>query len=112
LATGAVLAFAPVITTRSCVESPFGESGCSSGSESLVASEGAGVLSALVIPALVAFVPVLAPGRRTAIAAASLLSAGALLGLASVGIFLLPTVALAWVAARARTTAPPGTLER
>jgi len=64
LTTGAVLAFAPVIATESCVASSLGTVNCSSGHVSLLANEGAGVLVVLALPALVAVLPVIVPSRR------------------------------------------------
>ena len=60
----------------------------------------AGVLAALAVPATVAEPAVLAPSRRAARWTAIALTAAALLAIASVGLFFVPTVALAWVAAR------------
>lgn len=99
LATGAVLAFAPVVSTESCVTGPGG-SACTSGSRSLLDGEGAGVLAVLAVPAIVAGAAVVVPSRRSARWSAIGLTVAALLGIASVGIFFVPTVALAWVAAR------------
>lgn len=96
LATGAMLALAPVIATASCVASPLGSTGCSSTRLSLLQHEGAGVLGVLALPALVAVVPVIIPSRRSRMATAIALTAATLLGIASVGVFLLPTVLLAW----------------
>jgi hypothetical protein len=106
-ATGAVLAFAPGVSTESCVAGPGG-SACTSGSRSLVDSEGAGVLAVLAVPAIVALVAVVVPSRRTARWTAIALTAAAVVGIASVGMFFVPTVVLAWVAARqSRSTTPP-----
>jgi hypothetical protein len=44
-------------------------------------------------------VPVIIQGRRIRITAATALTAAAVVGIMSVGIFLLPTVLLAWRAA-------------
>jgi hypothetical protein len=98
LATGAVLAFAPVVSTESCV-ADSGGSVCSSGSTSLLDGEGAGVLAALGVPAIVAAVGVIVPSRRVARWTAIALTVAACLAIASVGIFFVPTVALAWVTA-------------
>lgn len=56
--------------------------------------------------AAVALVPVLLRSRTASLAAAAALTLLAFLGLASVGIFLVPTVVLAWVAARTTPVAP------
>ena len=99
--TGAALALAPLGATSSCATSSAGATTCTSGCQSLVASEGTGVLLVLAAPMLVTLVPVLWPARRARVAAAALLSVAAALALASVGIFLLPTLALAWAAVAA-----------
>jgi hypothetical protein len=103
LATGALVAFAPVVSTESCVAGPGG-SACTSGSTSLLDSEGAGVLAALAVPATVAIVAVVVPSRRSARWTAIALTVAAVLAIASVGIFFVPTVVLAWVAARQSTS--------
>jgi hypothetical protein len=100
LATGALLAFAPVVSTESCIARSVGGSVCTSGSRSLLDGEGAGVLAALSVPALVAAVAVIVPSRRSARWTAIALTGATFLAIASVGIFFVPTVALAWVAAR------------
>jgi hypothetical protein len=63
----------------------------------LVGNEGAGVLGVLAVPALVALIPLLVPSRRSVTMTAVALTGVALVSSASVGIFLIPTVALAWV---------------
>ena len=98
LVTGALLGFAPVVSTESCV-ADSGGSVCTSGSTSLLDGEGAGVLAVLSVPAIVTAVVVIAPSRRSARWTAIALTGAAILGAASVGIFFVPTVILAWVAA-------------
>lgn len=98
LVTGAVLAFAPVMATSSCEATAGGPMRCSSGQTSLLDHEGAGILGVLAIPAVVAAVPVLFPSRRSRLGAALALTAAALVGMASIGLFLLPAVVLMWVA--------------
>ena len=99
--TAAVVAFAPVVATSSCGTSSVGPTRCSSSNVSLVANEGAGVLGVLAVPALIALVPLVVQSRRSAKVTAVALSAAALVAAASVGIFLLPTVVLAWIAVAA-----------
>ena len=98
LATGALLAFAPVVSTESCV-ADSGGSVCTSGSTSLLHGEGAGVLAVLAFPAIVTAVALIAPSRRSARWTAIALTGAAILASASLGIFFVPTVVLAWVAA-------------
>ena len=99
LATGALLAFAPVVSTESCVADAVGGSVCTSGSTSLLDGEGAGVLAVLCVPALVAAAAMIVPSRRSSRWTAIALTGATFLAMASVGIFFVPTVALAWVAA-------------
>lgn len=75
-----------------------GAATCTSSHQSLVANEGATVLLVLLLPAVMALCPVVMRTRRSTIVVAALLTGSALLGLASIGIFFIPTVALAWVA--------------
>lgn len=56
------------------------------------------MLLVLLLPAVMALVPVVMGTRRSTVVAAALLTCSALLGLASIGFFFIPTVALAWVA--------------
>lgn len=56
------------------------------------------MLLVLLLPAVMALVPVVMRPRRSTKVVAALLTVCALLGLASIGIFFIPTVALAWVA--------------
>jgi hypothetical protein len=97
-ATGTVLAFAPVVSTTSCSSAPTGISSCTSSQESLVANEGVGALLVLAVPALLALVPMVARTQRSTLVAAGALTFATLLGMASVGMFFIPTVVLAWVA--------------
>lgn len=96
--TGAGLAFAPIVSTSSCSATSTGVSSCTSSHQSLVGNEGATVLLVLLLPAVMALVPVVMRPRRSTKVVAALLTVCALLGLASIGIFFIPTVALAWVA--------------
>lgn len=97
VATGALLAFAPVVTTSSCSMTAPGASTCATTAKSLLATEGSGVLPLLAVPSFLAAVPVLARGQKWALTSALLLSLAALLAIASIGIYLLPTVVLAWL---------------
>ena len=99
--TGAVLALAPLRTTSSCAATSDGEMSCSSTTQSLLAAGGAGVLAIFAVPVLVTLVPVLWPVAQARVATAVLLSVATVLGMLSVGVFLLPTLVLAWVAVAA-----------
>ena len=96
--TGVVVAVAPIVTTSTCATSSPGTTRCWSSNVSLVSNEGAGVLGVLAVPALVALVPLLVGSKRSVTMTAVALSGVALVASASVGLFLIPTVALAWVA--------------
>jgi hypothetical protein len=96
--TGVVIAVAPIVSTSTCATSEAGTTRCSSSDVSLLSNEGIGVLGVLAVPALVALVPLVVPSRRSAKVTASVLTAVALLASMSIGIFLIPTVVLAWVA--------------
>lgn len=56
------------------------------------------MLLVLLVPAVMPLVPVVMRTWRSTIVVAALLTVSALVGLASIGIFFIPTVALAWVA--------------
>lgn len=56
------------------------------------------MLLILAVPALLALVPVVARTQRSTLVGAGALTLAALLGMASVGMFFIPTVVLAWVA--------------
>jgi hypothetical protein len=96
--TAVVVAVAPVVSTSTCSATSPGPAQCSSGSETLLANEGAGVLGILAVPALVALVPLLVPSRRAAKASAVVLTAAVFVASASVGVFFVPTLVLAWAA--------------
>jgi hypothetical protein len=98
LVTTSVLALAPVQITRSCQVSSHGPMECSASRGSLLASEGAGVLAVLAVPVVVSLLPMVLRSRRWRLGAALLLTAAVVLAAASVGIFFLPTVLLAWMA--------------
>ena len=74
-------------------------------SRTLLAGEGPAVILPLAVPVLVCAVPVLAPARRrraAALASAAFLAAGALLSVASVGLFYVPSAVLLAVGAGRR----------
>lgn len=52
----------------------------------------------LLLPAVFALVPVVANNPRWTFVTAALLTVATVLCMASIGMFLIPTVALAWVA--------------
>jgi hypothetical protein len=103
VAAAILLALAPVVATSSCVTSSLGGAvQCSSRHTTLVDSEGAGVLAVLAVPPLVGLIPLLVPSRRVAVAVAVALTVGAVAGIASITLFFVPTVVLAWLAVAAK----------
>jgi hypothetical protein len=98
LLTGVVLAFVPAVRSSSCVASTAGRELCTSDTKSLLEMEGASVVFILAVPAIVALVAVAVPKRASVIGVAAVLSLAALLGIASIGTFFIPTVAVAWIA--------------
>ncbi|MGI8793197.1 MAG: hypothetical protein ACR2H3_08475 [Acidimicrobiales bacterium] len=62
------------------------------------------MLLILAVPAVIALLPIATRTLRSTLVAAVALTVAALLGLASIGIFFLPTVGLAWVAAGAASS--------
>ncbi|MCP5027006.1 MAG: hypothetical protein GY929_12050 [Actinomycetia bacterium] len=101
LLTGLLLAFAPLASTSVCEATPSGAEVCSSSRKSLAQDEGVGVAAVLFVPGLVTLVPVLRPSARSRVGAAVLLTVAAVVALASVGILLVPTLAVAWLAVAA-----------
>lgn len=74
---------------------------------SLLAAEGPGVAVLLAVPLLVCALPVLIPRPAVAWGSAALLAAGVLVGLASVGLYYLPVLALLVAGAWRRGSAAP-----
>ena len=72
---------------------------CTTGSESLLEHEGASVLIVLAVPVLVSAMPLAFSRRGVAIGAAVVLTALAVLGGFSIGLFYFPAVLLAWLSA-------------
>ena len=107
LATGAVLTVLPIYSTASCGAVAGGPETCTTGSESALENEGAGVLIVLAVPVLVSAMPLVYSRRGVAIAAAVLLTALLVLGGFSIGLFYLPAVVLAWLAAAAASGGRP-----
>jgi hypothetical protein len=105
--TGVAVAFGPLVATSGCSATSTGTVACASGTTSLFADQGAGILGIVAVPVVVALVPLLHPSRWTVTGAAVVLSLAAFIGSASVGIFLVPTVILAWIAVRATNRARP-----
>ena len=106
LVTGVVLSFLPISSTASCEAVAGGTETCTTGSESLLQSEGLSVLAVLAVPVFVAAVAVVFPRRGVPVTSAVLLTVLTLLGAASLGLFYLPTTALAWFAVAASASQP------
>ena len=97
-ATSAVLILAPIYATASCESVDGGAEVCTTGRESLIEHEGTGAVAILAIPVALAAAPVVFPRRFVAVSVAVVLSALALLGAASIGLFFLPAAVLSWIA--------------
>jgi hypothetical protein len=98
-ATVGVLALAPLSTSTTCTAFSDGPSTCTSQRVTLLAQEGPGVLVVLGVPLVVASAALLLGSRRGARTAAIVLTILAFVGAASIGVFFVPTVVAAWVAA-------------
>jgi hypothetical protein len=99
-AVSVALMFLPLISTA--------DSSGATDRQSLVAQSGWGAVLGLAVPVLVAVAPLLVPARHrrwATIVAATLLTLGALVSAASVGLFYLPSAALLVVSA-VRTRRP------
>src|SRR5437763_1545567 len=92
IAAGALLSFAPAVTSQSCRATTTGALRCSGSHESLIRSEGAGVVLILAVPVALTASLLLLNKRRVAAVPAAVLSALTVLGAASVGIFFIPSV--------------------
>jgi hypothetical protein len=106
LLTAVVLAVIPSYESQSCTTSALGATVCTSSTSTLLEHEGDSVLLVLLAPAALALIGVLVPRRGVLVAIAAVLSALALLGAMSIGLFFLPTVASAWVVAGRVTRSP------
>jgi hypothetical protein len=98
LATGVVLAVAPLSQSSSCVGGVDQAASCTSSRQSLLDEEGSSVLFVLALPMLIMAVPVAMRSRRIALAAAIAITILTVLGAMSIGVFVLPTAVLAWMA--------------
>ena len=102
LATAALVALLAGGTTSSCVTVASGATSCTSSSRSLLEEEGAGILGVLLVPAVIALVGVARPTERVLAVVAAAIGVCCVLGILSVGLFYVPTlVAAALAAARA-----------
>ena len=108
LATGALLTVLPIYSTVSCGAVAGSRETCTTGSESALEHEGAGVLIVLAVPVLVSAMPLVYSRRGVGIAAAVLLTALVVLGGFSIGLYYLPAVVLAWLAVAAYGGRPGG----
>ena len=98
LVTAALVALAPLGSSSSCTTTELGSS-CTSSSTALLETEGGTVLAVLVVPAVLALVGVLRPTRLVLGLVAWLLLVCCALGALSIGVFFLPTLAVAITAA-------------
>jgi hypothetical protein len=96
VAMAVILALAPLSRTQACVSGSGIARRCTTDSTSLLEHEGSSVLLVLAIPVLLAGATVAARTRRARMILAGTLTAFMVLGLMTIGVFLLPIVALAW----------------
>ena len=104
LVTAALVAYAPLGSSSSCTTTSRGASSCTSSSTSLVDTEGGTIVGILAVPAVLAIVAALHPTRRVLGIVAWLLFVCCALGALSVGVFFLPTLAVAIAAAATAET--------
>lgn len=107
LAIAAALLFAPTGATESCSSSPAGPLTCTSGTTSIMASEGLWVLAPLGLPALACLLPVALRSQLAAWLAAIGLFAYCLLTGLTIGLFFVPVAVAALVLALRRQSATP-----
>lgn len=99
LATAAALLFAPTGATESCSASTAGPLTCTSGTTSMLTSEGAWVLAPLSLPALACLLPVAMRSPLAARLVAIGLFAYCLLTGFTIGLFFVPVAVAALVLA-------------
>ena len=110
LVLGAVAAFAPLVSTESSSSSSSdGVVHTTSGSLSLVASQGLGVLVPIGIPVVLTLLALLVPRRTVRIVVTALLWAFCVLGILSIGLFFVPVAALMTAAAAMSDPQPAST---
>lgn len=102
VATALVAGFVPLGSSETCDSA----GACTFERVSIIGDEGIAMLLILLAPALVALVPVVLPFQWLRIATGVLLPLMMLLAMASVGMFLLPTMVIAWVAVAQNSAAP------
>lgn len=98
VATAVAIAFAPLVSGTRCEAVVEGPMRCASERSSLIEKEGAGILGLLSVPVLLALLPVVVPSAPAATVPAVGLTVLAVVGAMSVGIFLVPSVVVAWMA--------------
>lgn len=99
LATAVVLTVIPSYSGESCSTSDVGQVVCEQSNETLVEHEGTSVVFVLLVPAAIAALGVVRPSRMVLQGIAIALTVCVVLGAASIGIFYVPTVVAAFVAA-------------
>lgn len=101
LLTAGLLALVPVYLSESCAPaSSETEMMCVMGAATLIEREGTSALVALLLPAVIAALAVVWPGRRMRLGVAILLTTFVVLAVMSVGIFFIPAAFAAWVSAQ------------
>ncbi len=107
LATAAALLFAPTGATQSCSASTAGPLTCTSGTTSMLATEGLWVLAPLSLPALACVLPVVLRSPLAARLVAISLFAYCLLTGFTIGLFFVPVAVAALVLAFRRPNETP-----
>lgn len=67
------------------------------------------MVAVLFVPALLMLVPLVRPSARSRMVAAVVLSGAAVIAIASVGMLLMPTLIVAWLAVAAERSDDPAT---
>jgi hypothetical protein len=98
LGTVAVLALVPVGSSDSCESFDDAPSVCTTTHDTLLDTEGAGVLAVLLVPAAIALVGVVRPTPGVLQGVTAALAIAVVLGIMSIGVFFVPTL-LAGIAA-------------
>lgn len=96
---GGLLAVLPLGETSTTTTSGSGTGSTTTSSESLLASEGAGVLLVLAVPALLALIAVVVPRRDVRMGLGGLATVACVVAVLSVGAFFLPAAGLLLAAA-------------
>jgi len=101
------LAILPATSRESCTSGLGEPLSCTTRHLTLVEAQGWGVALVLLVPIVLAALPLLLPWRPVGYVVAALFSLATFLALMSVGIFFVPVVCVAWWAASAEEPVAP-----